>query len=101
MANIGPPGVANIGMPGLANIGPPGVANIGMPGLANMGPPGIAQIGMPTGVPSPAAEALALAQQKEQEELHRKIMDVQEVSTLQQQENISIKGQSARHLVMI
>ena len=50
------------------------------------------------------AEALAKvnieAQQKQQEDLQRKLMDGQEMSTLSQQENLSIKGKSARHLVM-
>ena len=36
----------------------------------------------------------------EQEELQKKLMEGQEPATLQQQENMSIKGQSARHLVM-
>lgn len=47
-----------------------------------------------------AATVLADAQKKQQEELQKKLMEGQEPSTLQQQENMSIKGQSARHLVM-
>lgn len=40
-------------------------------------------------------------QQKKQEELQKKLLeDEEEPQTLQQQENMSIKGQSARHLVM-
>merc|ERR1711983_449829 len=42
----------------------------------------------------------AEAQKKKQEELQKKLMEGQEPATLQQQENMSIKGQSARHLVM-
>merc|ERR1712029_520620 len=42
----------------------------------------------------------AEAQKKQQEELQKKLMEGQEPATLQQQENMSIKGQSARHLVM-
>ena len=42
----------------------------------------------------------AAAKQKQQEELQKKLMEGQEPATLQQQENMSIKGQSARHLVM-
>lgn len=45
-----------------------------------------------------ANEALAKALQ--QEELQKKLMDDSEPQTLQAQENLSIKGQSARHLVM-
>merc|ERR1712045_255778 len=40
------------------------------------------------------------AHKKQQEELQKKLMEGQEPATLQQQENMSIKGQSARHLVM-
>jgi poly(U)-binding-splicing factor PUF60 len=54
--------------------------------------------------PMTAAEVLAKvnmeAQQKQQEELQRKLMDGQDMVTLSQQENLSIKGKSARHLVM-
>lgn len=39
-------------------------------------------------------------QQKKQEELQKKLLEETEPQTLQQQENMSIKGQSARHLVM-
>lgn len=41
-----------------------------------------------------------LWQQKQQEELQKKLLEETEPQTLQQQENMSIKGQSARHLVM-
>jgi len=51
--------------------------------------------------PSINQDALRKAQEaKQQEELQKKLMDEVEPQTLQQQENISIKGQSARHLVM-
>lgn len=46
------------------------------------------------------AKVEADAQKKQQEELQKKLMEGQEPATLQQQENMSIKGQSARHLVM-
>lgn len=39
-------------------------------------------------------------QQRQQEELQKKLLEESEPQTLQQQENMSIKGQSARHLVM-
>merc|ERR1712212_904182 len=62
-----------------------------------MGPP-------PPLPPSTPAEMMgkleAAAKQKQQEELQKKLMEGQEPATLQQQENMSIKGQSARHLVM-
>ena len=45
-------------------------------------------------------KTVAFFQAKQQEELQKKLMDEVEPQTLQQQENISIKGQSARHLVM-
>lgn len=40
------------------------------------------------------------AQEKQQEELQKKLLEDGEPQTLQQQETMSIKGQSARHLVM-
>lgn len=40
------------------------------------------------------------AQEKQQEELQKKLLDEGEPQTLQQQESMSIKGQNARHLVM-
>merc|ERR1719211_40508 len=58
---------------------------------------------LPLPPPSPAemlAKVEAEAQKKQQEELQKKLMEGQEPATLQQQENMSIKGQSARHLVM-
>lgn len=55
-------------------------------------------------VPPPPSDAFRrsqeLAQQKQQEELQKKLLDENEPQTLSQQENMSIKGQSARHLVM-
>ncbi|VEN53118.1 unnamed protein product [Callosobruchus maculatus] len=40
------------------------------------------------------------AKLKQQEELQKKLLDQSEPQTLQQQENMSIKGQNARHFVM-
>lgn len=52
-------------------------------------------------VPIVTADAQKRAdQQKKQEELQKKLLEETEPQTLQQQENMSIKGQSARHLVM-
>lgn len=57
----------------------------------------------PKTVSSAAQEAMKKAQEaqmKQQEELQKKLLDQNEPQTLQQQENMSIKGQNARHLVM-
>ncbi|XP_014286590.1 poly(U)-binding-splicing factor half pint isoform X4 [Halyomorpha halys] len=58
----------------------------------------------PTLIATPTAtnsqEALRRAQEQAQEELQKKLLEENEPQTLQQQENMSIKGQSARHLVM-
>lgn len=43
---------------------------------------------------------MILQAKQQQEELKQKLLDEVEPQTLQQQENISIKGSSARHLVM-
>lgn len=52
-------------------------------------------------VPTVTVDAQKRAdQQKKQEELQKKLLEETETQTLQQQENMSIKGQSARHLVM-
>ncbi len=48
----------------------------------------------------PEATISAEEQKKKQQALQLKLMEGQEISTLQQQENMSIKGQEARHLVM-
>ena len=45
-------------------------------------------------------DEIVLLLQQQQEEIKQKLLDEVEPQTLQQQENISIKGQSARHLVM-
>lgn len=116
LGGFGPPVSAHIPPPGVVQfqqqlIVPP----VGMPQPQAVQPPQVIaqppQV-MPAPVsaapPAPpvltAAEALAKvnieAQAKQQEELQRKLMDGQEMSTLSQQENLSIKGKSARHLVM-
>lgn len=118
------PGIATI--PGLPTVSPmvmpqtafaqPG-AIISPPGLAVpqriIGAPQIAPpivvtptvVGQPivNNVSSPQdalRRAHEQAQQKQQEELQKKLLDETEPQTLSQQENMSIKGQSARHLVM-
>ncbi|XP_040577276.1 poly(U)-binding-splicing factor PUF60 [Lepeophtheirus salmonis] len=69
------------------------------PGVANLSSIGGSVVSTTVPMNDPKAEKEA-AQRKQQEELQKKLMEGQEPSTLQQQENISIKGQSARHLVM-
>uniref|UniRef100_A0A1A9WQF6 RRM domain-containing protein n=1 Tax=Glossina brevipalpis TaxID=37001 RepID=A0A1A9WQF6_9MUSC len=46
------------------------------------------------------AEQIKKAHEKQQEELQKKLLEEGETQTLQQQENMSIKGQSARQFVM-
>lgn len=118
------PGIATIsGLPSVQSIvvpqtpyGQPG-AMIPPPGLAvpqriigaPMIPPAVVVtptvVGQPVvnNVSSPQEamrRAHEQAQQKQQEELQKKLLDETEPQTLSQQENMSIKGQSARHLVM-
>ncbi|MPC09330.1 Poly(U)-binding-splicing factor PUF60 [Portunus trituberculatus] len=65
-------------------------------GLAGPGPsPGPGLLGPAPGIP-PVEER----RPTHQEELAKKLMEDNEPQTLQQQETMSIKGQSARHLVM-
>ncbi|XP_023317200.1 poly(U)-binding-splicing factor half pint isoform X2 [Trichogramma pretiosum] len=54
----------------------------------------------PTSGPEAMKRAQEQAVAKQQEELQKKLLEEAEPQTLQQQENMSIKGQSARHLVM-
>lgn len=49
---------------------------------------------------SSVSNADDILKQKQQEELQKKLLEEGEPQTLQQQETMSIKGQSARHLVM-
>nr|CAD7198083.1 unnamed protein product [Timema douglasi] len=102
-ALIQPPGLA---IPQLR--GPNPVNTFSGQPMTVLPPPGIMAptvVGQPVGGP-PGAQPDALrraqeqAQQKQQEELQKKLLEETEPQTLQQQENMSIKGQSARHLVM-
>nr|CAD7434275.1 unnamed protein product [Timema monikensis] len=102
-ALIQPPGLA---IPQLRGSNPVNTFS-GQP-MTVLPPPGIMAptvVGQPVGGP-PGAQPDALrraqeqAQQKQQEELQKKLLEETEPQTLQQQENMSIKGQSARHLVM-
>ncbi|XP_030751804.1 poly(U)-binding-splicing factor half pint isoform X2 [Sitophilus oryzae] len=114
-----PPTLANIGAPGVAI---PTVAPVVPPiGLAipqkvgnNIQPAIVQPIAtVPASIPIPpvsnqttvshqqeAMKRAAEAQLKQQEELQKKLLDHSEPQTLQQQENMSIKGQNARHFVM-
>lgn len=103
-------GVAPMVLPA-ALIPPPGIA---MPQrLVTPVVPIVAAPPVVVAAPPPAAPAVVVAppsdafrraqeqaQQKQQEELQKKLLDENEPQTLSQQENMSIKGQSARHLVM-
>ncbi|XP_050546268.1 poly(U)-binding-splicing factor half pint isoform X2 [Daktulosphaira vitifoliae] len=102
-----------------ANIPPPGIAipqqirapvpiipvNTGLsPVMQHSIPP--PTIVNPTQLAAPLVSSITVDaqkradQQKKQEELQKKLLEETEPQTLQQQENMSIKGQSARHLVM-
>ena len=105
-APIPPPAVVQL--PAVAAPVPPAA---GGPTYANIPPPGLATLPSTSAEPAPLppkqedpaamlARVEAEAQAKQQEELQKKLMEGQEPSTLHQQENMSIKGTSARHLVM-
>ena len=111
------PGLLNAGLAAVppAAIPPPGIAIPQLRAPAQIQPVALGQpISLPppavvtptaVGQPiAPAQEALKRAQeqaqQKQQEELQKKLLEEAEPQTLSAQENISIKGQSARHLVM-
>ncbi|XP_055923631.1 poly(U)-binding-splicing factor half pint isoform X1 [Eupeodes corollae] len=121
------PKVASLPLPTAAALPPPGIAvpaTTGFPAPvvfqapAAVAPPVLAPPGIitvTTAVPTIATPAAALIQstvavnnseqikkahEKQQEELQKKLMEEGETQTLQQQENMSIKGQSARQLVM-
>jgi len=103
-----PPGMVTFAPTGVTNAPPLPPSNMHAPpppGYAPPPPPPAAGMGPPPPLPpSTPAEMMgkleAAAKQKQQEELQKKLMEGQEPATLQQQENMSIKGQSARHLVM-
>ena len=67
--------------------------------MVNIGAPAPGPQGAPA-AEAMSAEAEASAKKKQQEELQKKLIEGQEPATLQQQENISIKGQQGRHFVM-
>jgi len=117
-ALVGPPGIA---IPGVV-VPPPGVAipqklpnNTIQPAIVQ---PMLGGIPVTTTIPmiapplppvsnkttvahqQEAMKRAAEAQLKQQEELQKKLLDQNEPQTLQQQENMSIKGQNARHFVM-
>ncbi len=110
-ASVPPPGVVtfaptvnSISAP-LASIPPPTVVDTPMiPAPPLPAQSEIPPMPVPASAPPTPAEMMAKveaeAQKKQQEELQKKLMEGQEPATLQQQENMSIKGQSARHLVM-
>ncbi|KAK0157748.1 hypothetical protein PV328_011447 [Microctonus aethiopoides] len=119
------PPIISAGLPGVVRptvapttiMAPPTVATVAPiippPGIAIpqtlTRPPAIIQPipGQPVIIPPPAVitptvvgAPVEQAHAKQQEELQKKLLEETEPQTLQQQENMSIKGQSARHLVM-
>lgn len=65
-------------------------------------PPVLAEIKVPAPPPAnPTPETAASDAQKQKlEELEKKLAEEQEPQTLQQQENMVIKGTNARHILM-
>jgi len=92
--------------PAYAAIPPPGVVTLpasvaaaasnNAVSLASAGPAAPAAVAAAQPIPQTAEEAA----KKREEELQKKLMEGQEPANLEQQENMSIKGQSARNLVM-
>ncbi|CAG9768754.1 unnamed protein product [Ceutorhynchus assimilis] len=121
-APVAPPTLVTPAPPVVALVPPPGVAipqklpnNIIQPALVQpvlSGPVPTVSISLPPPPVAPvssrstvahqqeAMKRAAEAQLKQQEELQKKLLDQNEPQTLQQQENMSIKGQNARHFVM-
>lgn len=107
-AALPPPTViTSLPVPGGAGLAGPGPSP--GPGLLGAAPgiPGVPGVTAVAGVPgTPGVPGVAGVPQVEerrpthQEELAKKLMEDNEPQTLQQQETMSIKGQSARHLVM-
>lgn len=99
-------GFAAVPPPGVVTFAPTSLGQQPQPPLPPLPPPDVKPslpLSYPPSQHNPAdilAQAEAAAQKKQQEELQKKLMEGQEPATLQQQENMSIKGQSARHLVM-
>ncbi|XP_066902382.1 poly(U)-binding-splicing factor half pint isoform X2 [Halyomorpha halys] len=71
-------------------------AQVPLPNYTNEWPMAPAEI-LPSSIPAPISSAPVPLFK---EELQKKLLEENEPQTLQQQENMSIKGQSARHLVM-
>lgn len=95
-AGIPPPGIA---IPQIT-VQPSIVTPIITPPQVVVPPPSLVT---PTISQPPSMESMKKvheAQQKQQEQLQKKLLDQSEPQTLQQQENMSIKGQNARHFVM-
>ena len=105
-SQVPPPGVVTFAPTSVTNAPPLPPPSAHNPQSYAPPPPPPADIAPPAPLPpapTPAemmAKVEAVAKAKEQEELQRKLMEGQEPTTISQQENMSIKGQSARHLVM-
>lgn len=111
-AALPPPGIA---VPPTTTFATPAVfqAPAAVAPVAALPPPGIIAMTTPVStlaspvsiIPPPVvainnSEQIKKAHEKQQEELQKKLMEENETQTLQQQESMSIKGQSARQLVM-
>ncbi|XP_071050867.1 poly(U)-binding-splicing factor half pint isoform X2 [Onthophagus taurus] len=97
---IPPPGVA---IPQLAAVQvnlPPATTNINATTTPHVGTTNLQTTTVNAASTQEAMKRAQEAQLKQQEELQKKLLDQNEPQTLQQQENMSIKGQNARHLVM-
>ncbi|XP_055384665.1 poly(U)-binding-splicing factor half pint isoform X4 [Condylostylus longicornis] len=109
-AGLPPPGIAVPTPVGLLNppsvVNPAGIAGVNVTSAAAAVAAAAAaasNIAASAGVShlnSNAEDILKKAYEKQQEELQKKLMEEGDTQTLQQQESMSIKGQSARQLVM-
>ncbi|KAJ1525764.1 hypothetical protein ONE63_008969 [Megalurothrips usitatus] len=97
-AIIPPPGIAIPQLRAPAQIQPVALGqSITLPPPAVVTP---TAVGQPLAPPQDLLKRAQEQAQKQQEELQKKLLEEAEPQTLSAQENISIKGQSARHLVM-
>jgi len=75
---------------------PPGMATL----PTSLGNPTVSGISIPPPSLDDPEETRKALEAKQQEEFQKKLMEGGEITTLKQQENMQISGQSARHLVM-
>ena len=82
--------------PEYAAIPPPAVVTLSLATTSSAGQ----VVAISDGAAAAAQKSEEAEKAKQQEELQKKLMEGQEPATIEQQENMQIKGQSARHLVM-